>query len=153
MTSISSSNSSSGKPHKSFGATDFLWRLIAALVLVLLTFNPGGYSYFHWFKAALAGEGAQALHYFMGVILLVGWSIFLIATGRSLGTFGTILSAALIGTGIWLLTDVGIISADSATAVTWLVLIALAILLAVGLSWAHIWRRLSGQLEVDDTDH
>jgi len=144
------SDSSSGNPHKSFGAFDFLWRVAAAVFLVLITYNPSGFSYFHWFKYALSGEGVQAIHYFAGVILLAGWAIFVIATSRSLGTFGTLLSAAVIGTGIWLLTDIGIVRANSATAITWLALIALAVLLAVGLSWAHIWRRLSGQIEVDE---
>ena len=144
------SDKSSDKPHKSFGFMDFLWRGIAAIALVFVTFNPSGYSYFHWFKDALAGEGAGAVHYFVGVVLLAGWSIFVIGTSRSLGTFGTVLSAAVIGTGIWLLADIGIIQTDSATAITWLSLIALALLLAVGLSWAHIWRRLSGQIDVDE---
>jgi len=146
------SDTTPNKPHRSFGAIDFLWRMVAALVLVLLTFNPSGYSYIHWVKHAFSGEGLQAVHFFTGIILLVGWSIFVIATRRSLGTFGTALSATLIGTGIWLLTDIGIIQVGSATTVTWLVLIALAILLAAGLSWSHIWRRLSGQLEVDEVD-
>jgi hypothetical protein len=140
------------KPHKSFGFLDFLWRVIAAVVLVLLTFNPSGYSYFHWFKDALSSNGAQAVHYFVGVLLLSGWAIFVIATSRSLGTLGTVLSAAVIGTGIWLLADIGMVRAGSATAITWLALVALAILLAIGLSWAHIWRRLSGQIEVDEVN-
>ena len=140
------------KPHKSFGAMDFLWRLVAALALVFVTFNPSGLSYIHWAKAAFSGEGLQAVHFFAGIILLIGWSIFIIATSRSLGTFGTILSVALMASGIWLLADIGIIQVDSATTVTWLVLIVLAFLLAVGLSWSHVWRRLSGQLEVDEVD-
>ena len=144
------SDSSSTKPHKSFGALDFLWRLIAAILLVLATFNPSGYSYVHWLKHALSGEGLLALHFFLGVVLLVGWTIYIVATSHSLGTLGTFLGAALIGTAIWLLADVGAIQVDSATSVTWLALIALGILLAIGLSWSHIWRRLSGQLEVDD---
>jgi ABC-type Mn2+/Zn2+ transport system permease subunit len=83
---------------------------------------------------------------------LVGWTVG-VATRNSLGTLGTLLSAALIGTGIWLLTRIGVVHADSASAITWLALVALAILLAIGLSWSHIWRRLSGQLEVDDNSH
>lgn len=144
------SDKSAAKPHTSFGPMDFLLRLLASIVLVLITFNPTGYSYFHWFKEAFTGEGAHAIHYFAGVVLVVGWSIFIIATSRSLGGFGSFLSTAVIGTGIWLLADMGILRADSATAITWLILFALAILLAVGLSWAHIWRRLSGQIDVDE---
>jgi hypothetical protein len=55
----------------------------------------------------------------------------------------------LLGTGIWLLVDVGVLHPDSTGAITWLALFALATLLAIGMSWSHIWRRLSGQLEVD----
>lgn len=68
------------------------------------------------------------------------------SSGKPHKSFG----AVLIGTGIWLLTDIGIVRAESASAITWLALIALGILLAIGLSWSHVWRRLSGQLEVDE---
>ena len=146
------SDSSSSKPHKSFGFKDFLWRLLAAFVLVFVTFNPSGYSYLHWVKIDFSDKGLSAAHFFVGVILLVGWAIFVIASRRSLGTLGTILGVALIGTGIWLLVDLGLIHVGSTTAITWLALITLAILLAIGLSWSHIWRRLSGQLEVDEID-
>ena len=43
--------------------------------------------------------------------------------------------AALVGTGIWLLVDVGVIHADSTQAITWLALVAVAFVLAVGMSW------------------
>jgi len=139
------------KPHSSFGLKDFAWRLLAALVLVFSSYNPSGHSYLHWVRDTFSGNGLAAVHYFVGVLLLVGWAVFLVATRRSLGTLGTVLGAALIGTGIWFLSQIGLVHASSARAVTWLALIALAILLAIGLSWSHIWRRLSGQLEVDDS--
>jgi hypothetical protein len=140
---------SSSKPHRSFGFMDFLWRWIAALILVFATYNPAGKSYFHWAKNAFSGDGLQALHYFVGVILIACWTIFIIATERSLGALGSIISAALIGTGLWLLVDIGVLHADSMSTVAWLALFALGTLLAIGLSWSHIWRRISGQLEVD----
>lgn len=140
----------SKKPHQSFGFIDFLWRWAAALALVFATYNPSGKSYFHWVKAAFSGEGLDPLHYFIGVILLAGWTIFVIATERSLGALGSMIGAALIGTGIWLLVDLGVLHAESMSTIAWLVLFALATLLAIGLSWSHIWRRLSGQLEVDE---
>ena len=130
----------------------FLWRLLASLVLVFATYNPSGFSYFHWVSAAFTESRMGAVHFFVGVILLIGWTIFCVSTSRSLGTLGTFLGAALIGTGIWVLAQFGLIRADSANAVVWLSLAALAILLAIGLSWSHIWRRLSGQLEVDEVD-
>jgi hypothetical protein len=142
--------SDNGNLHKSFGAPDFIWRWVAALVLVLITFNPFGYSYFHWFKEAFTADGTGAIHYFVGVVLLIGWSVFVIATSNSLGAFGTIMGVALIGTGFWLLADFGIINADSTTAITWLVLVAIATLLAIGVSWSHVRRRFTGQVDVDD---
>jgi hypothetical protein len=140
----------SRKPHTSFGIVDFIWRWAAGLALVFATWNPSGYSWFHWARAAFEGEGLRAQHYFLGVLLVAGWAIFLIATERSLGALGSIIGAAIIGTGIWLLVDLGVLHADSFNAVAWLALVALATLLAIGLSWSHIWRRLSGQLEVDE---
>ena len=139
-----------GKPHRSFGFMDFLWRWLAGLALVFATYNPSGWSYFHWVKADFGGDGLGPLHYFIGVILIAGWTIFVIATERSLGALGSVIGAALIGTGIWLLVDLGVLHAGSASTIGWLALFALATLLAIGLSWSHIWRRLSGQLEVDE---
>ena len=137
------------KPHRSFGIVDFLWRWAAALALVFATYNPSGKSYIHWVKASFSGEGLEALHYFVGVILIAVWATFIIATERSLGTLGSIIGAALLGTGIWLLIDMGVLHPDSTSSIAWLVLFGLATLLAIGMSWSHIWRRLSGQLEVD----
>jgi hypothetical protein len=137
------------KPHRSFGIVDFLWRWAAALALVFATYNPSGKSYIHWVKASFSGEGLEALHYFVGVILIAVWATFIIATERSLGALGSIIGAALLGTGIWLLIDMGVLHPDSTSSIAWLVLFGLATLLAIGMSWSHIWRRLSGQLEVD----
>ena len=138
------------KTHQSFGLKDFLWRWGLALVLVLATVNPSGWSWLHWARTAFDGDGLGPVHYFTGVILLAGWAMLIVATHRSLGMLGSVISAAIIGTGIWFLVDLGVLSAGSVNAITWLALIALATLLAVGLSWSHVWRRMSGQLEVDD---
>ncbi len=138
------------KPHKSFGFMDFLWRWGAAIVLVLATYNPSGHSFVHWIFASIGEQNLGAMHFLVGVILLAGWAAYLAATGNSLGTMGTVLGAALIVGSIWLLSDVGLVKADSTQAIVWLSLFAIATLLAIGMSWSHIWRRLSGQLEVDD---
>jgi len=71
---------------------------------------------------------------------------------RALGTLGLILGAAFFATLIWLLIDSGILSASSAKSVTWIALICIAGLLAIGVSWAHVWRKVTGQLEVNDDD-
>ena len=48
--------------------------------------------------------------------------------------------------------DWGLLAAENIDAVTWLVEILLAGVLAIGMSWSHIRRRMSGQVDVDDTD-
>lgn len=137
---------------KEFGTLGLFARFIAALLLVVSTYNPSGYSFFHWVRNAPSGSGLGPEHFVVGIVLIIGWAILLIATQRSLGTFGLALGAALLGGIVWLFVDLGWVSLSSVSAVTWIILVCLAVLLSVGLSWSHIWRRLTGQLEVDDND-
>lgn len=125
-------------------------RFVLALALVLLTYNPTDYSYVHWFRSALSAGAAGPEHYFVGVVLLIGWVMFVRATVLSLGGIGIVLGAAFFGTLMWVLTTYEIIPAKSATAITWITLVCVACLLAMGMSWSHIRRRLSGQYDVDD---
>jgi len=46
----------------------------------------------------------------------------------------------------------GLLSLDRPSVFTWVVLTMLAAVLATGMSWSHIRRRLSGQLDVDDIE-
>lgn len=129
----------------------FLIRLGMSMTLVLATFNPSGYSYFHWLKASLPGS-ISALQAFSGVIVLIGWVMFIRAGRRSLGFIGFVLAGAFFATLFWLLMDWGLLSAENIAAATWLVEILLAGVLAIGMSWSHIRRRLSGQVDVDGTE-
>lgn len=138
------------KSRKSFGFMDFVWRWLTAIILVLATYNPGGFSFVHWLLGSFGEQSLGALHFLAGIVLVAGWTAYLVATGRSLGTLGTVIGAALIIGCIWLMADLGLIHPDSTNALVWLGLFAIATLLALGMSWSHIWRRLSGQLEVDD---
>ena len=83
---------------------------------------------------------------------MIGWTILLVATWRSLDTFGVILVVLLFGGLVWLLIESGMLEPDSFGAITWLVLVSLAGLLAVGLSWSHIWRRMTGQFDTNEDD-
>ena len=53
---------------------------------------------------------------------------------------------------VLLLVDLGWLQADSITSATWIVLICLSALLALGLSWTHMWRRLTGQVDTADDE-
>lgn len=125
----------------------FLLRFLMSLILVFATWNPSGWSYSHWLLNVLPNVTAALA--FVGVVLLIGWILFLHATLDSLGLLGILLAAAFFGTLTWLLFDLGWLSANSG-ALSYVALVLIAAVLALGMSWAHVWRRLSGRVEVDD---
>lgn len=129
-----------------------MWRFIAALVLVLLTYNPSGHSGYHWLSGAIANKAFGPTHLILVAILAIGWVIFWIATWRALGALGVALAGMLLGGIIWLFYDIGLLQSHSADAITWISLVCTAAVLAVGVSWSHVWRRLTGQYNVEDVD-
>ena len=97
-------------------------------------------------------SGPIPLKIFAGIVLLIGWAVYIRATRRSLGIIGISLAIGFFATLLWLLIDLNIIPADSVRAVTYLILIIISGLLATGICWSHIRRRISGQLDVDDIE-
>jgi hypothetical protein len=150
-----SDKSQSGRASREFNFLSFVWRFVASLILVLISYNPTQYSYWKWLMAAQSAEPSVLgpEHFVVGVVLLIGWVILLAATQRSLGFLGLMLGGALLGGVVWLLVDIGWINVQTVSSATWVGLICVALLLAVGLSWSHVWRRLTGQFEVDDGDN
>ncbi|MBT5218844.1 MAG: hypothetical protein HOI35_01590 [Woeseia sp.] len=142
----------SGRSSREFNFAGFMWRFIASLALVIASYNPTQYSFWGWVYAARGSEELGPEHFVVGVTLLIGWVILLAATQRSLGFLGLLLGGALLGGVVWLLVDIGWLNVNSMTEVTWIGLVCVSSLLAVGLSWSHVWRRLTGQFEVDDND-
>lgn len=140
------------KSREAFGLGEFAVRLVAALAMVLATWNPTGYSYADWLEGAWSADSMGAVHAFFGVVLLIGWVILLRATFNSLGLLGLILGGLLLGSTVWLLFDLGVLHGQSASFISWIVLVCLAVLLAIGLSWSYVWKRLTGQVDVEDFD-
>lgn len=139
---------------QTFDSKGFLWRFIFALVLVFLTYNPTGFSYFHWIKDAFFGDHSFLTPPFamLSVVLLIGWTIYLRATFRSLGGFGLLLAVAFFAVIIWWLIDLGLLGIHDVSVFSYIVLFLFSAVLAVGMSWSHIRRRLSGQADMDDVD-
>ena len=133
-----------------FNFFDFLLRLIVAMILVLASYNPSGYSWYHWVSNAT--DRFDPLILFSGVVLLIGWVIYLRATARSLGIFGIILALAFVASLIWMLVDFGLLSVSNPTFFQYILLVVLSLVLATGMSWSHIRRRMTGQLDVDDVE-
>lgn len=128
----------------------FFSRLLFALILVFVTYNPSGYSYFHWLRDVLpAVDPYIAL---AGISLAIGWVIYMRATLRALGFIGLLLVTAVCACIFWLLFDLGLLSIERRDVIIWVALVFQSIVLAVGISWSHIRRRLSGQVDIDDVD-
>lgn len=133
-----------------FDFADFLWRWAIALVLVFATFNPTDFNFVRWVTSDLQADlPYKAL---AGLVLLIGYVIFLRATFRSIGIFGIALVAAIFAAVIWVLADLQILDPANQVLLTWIVLAAIATIMGIGVSWSHVRRRIAGQADVDDVD-
>jgi len=128
----------------------FLWRWILALVVVLGTFNPTDYSYFNW---VMQVEGQLPLKALVGIVLLIVIVIYLRATWFSIGPLGLILAGAFFSALIWVLVDFGVLALGQGSILTWIVLVFLSLILAIGMSFSLFRRRISGQVDVDDVEN
>jgi len=133
-----------------FTAGSFLGRWVFAVVLTFGTYNPSGYSYVDW----LMGEQTKfgPILAIVGLVLLIAWIIYLRATFMSMGWIGVSLGAALFACIVWLFVDLGWLSLSSTSLLGYLALLLLSLILAAGMSWSHIRRRLTGQFDVDEMD-
>ena len=131
-----------------FTAGSYLGRWVFAIILVFGTYNPSGYSYVSW----LLAEGTEFGPFLaiVGLVLLIGWVIYVRTTFLSMGWLGIILGSALFASFIWLLVRIGWLSLGSTSMVAYLALLLLSLILATGMSWSHIRRRMTGQIDVDD---
>ena len=133
-----------------FGWDSFTIRLIFAIVVVFATYNPEGVSYYDWIKDEF--PSFTVYKGFVGVILIIGWIILIRATIGALGAIGIILAIAFFGLLIWLLFDVFNIPTDSIRVITYIVQIMIVSVLSIGVSWSHIRRRISGQVDTDEIE-
>ena len=123
-----------------FDLGSFLMRLGFALALVFLTYNPSGYSWVGWLMSETA------------MVYKVAAGVFLRATWNSLGAIGTVLAGGFFAVIIWLLIEWGLIALDNSSTIAWVLLFILSGVLAVGMSWSHVRRRLSGQFDTDEIE-
>lgn len=134
-----------------FGFDNFLTRWAFALFLVLVSFNPTRFSYFNWVMTE-GTAGPLPFKILVGALLATGFIIYLHATFRSVGAGGLMLLVLIFGSAIWSLIAFGLLKLDSASAVTWVLEIVLATIMAIGISWSHVQRRLTGQIDVESVE-
>jgi hypothetical protein len=135
---------------ETFTFMSFVWRWLAALALIFATFNPAGFSFFHWITPLDGGQ--LPFKVVAGVALAVGYIVFFRATWRSIGPIGLTLVLAFFAAVIWALVDQGLLDPGNATIMAYVILVIFATVLAIGMSWSHVRRQLSGQADVMDGD-
>jgi glucan phosphoethanolaminetransferase (alkaline phosphatase superfamily) len=133
-----------------FDIFSLAWRIGFALALVLLTFNPTGHSYYHWLADGF--PSVQPLEAVAGILLVIGWVVFVRSTLAAIGTLGLVLMLALFASIVWWMVSRGWLDVSNRSAMAWVVLLILGLVLGFGMSWSHIRRRLSGQAAVDRVD-
>ncbi len=129
----------------------FLLRWLFAFVLVVATFNPSGYSLFHWLWPL---SDAQLPLKILVIIIALGCYIFyLSATFKSLGMLGIIILMAFCGTLIWLFVDQGWLDLSNSGILSWVMIFMISTVLGIGISWSHVKKRITGQFDTDDVEN
>ncbi len=125
-------------------------RYLASFALVASTFNPTGYSFFHWAHATLPKvNGLLAL---AAMTLLIAWFALVRATFRSIGLFGVLLALAFCGALVWVGVDYGLVNLNDSKALVWIALFVVAVVLGTGMSWALVRRKVTGQSDAPAAD-
>jgi hypothetical protein len=128
----------------------FLLRWLFAFGLVTATYNPTDWNFVRW--AMTDGQERLSITVLAGLLLLVGYIIYLRATLRSIGAVGMVLILALVGALLWVAYDFGLLDLRNRALTMWIGILALSLTLGIGLSWSIVRRKLSGQADVDDVD-
>ena len=146
-----------------FTWTRLLIRFVFAVLLVFLTYNPygdpaGHYSLWGWLVGDIHNfswdsftENAP-MKVLAGIVLVIGWGMYLRATWRSLGPIGVTLAIAFFAALLWVLVDSGIISLTAGKTTTTIMLVIMSAILALGMTWSMIRRRISGQVDVTEDE-
>lgn len=122
-----------------------LARMLVVLLLIAATYNPSGYSWYHW--VANSGWEHWIAKLFSFLILVAGYIVCIHATFRSLGFLLGVPLVLLILTAIWLASDQGWVDLSNWLHRTLVVQAALVVLLGTGTSFSIIRYRLAGQMD------
>ncbi len=128
----------------------FVVRWVFAFGLLSATYNPTSWNFVRWGLANY--DTMLSVTVLIGLLLSIGYIIYLRATLRSIGLFGMILVLAVAGTVLWVMFDQGLVDLTDPTLNTWIAIVVLSFVLSIGLSWSIVRRRISGQADIDDVD-
>lgn len=123
-----------------------LVRIALALVLVFCTFNPSGFSLFHWITGppvTITPGKVLAV-----IALAIGWLVCLRTAFIAMGWLGLSLGIALFGVLVWFLVDHDLLSLTG-SGIVWIGEVIVGVLLGLGLSWSLLRAKATGQIEVN----
>lgn len=121
----------------------FLVRWVGCVFIVFATFNPTGYSFYHWIAGG--GDALVPLKVAVGLALATTYLVAVRIARVALGTSGFVtglIATTLVSIGMLSLVSPGTRFAE---VVRYLHLVAVGSTLAVGISWSHIKHRVTGQ--------
>jgi hypothetical protein len=126
----------------------FLTRLFGVLFVVFSTYNPSGWSIWHWFENAWPRDWTLLLP--LALLYVVAYILLTLAAYRALRPSGIALALSFIGSVVWVLVDAGLVPLKEEGDFAIILLYTGGALLAVGVSWASAWVMLTGQVIVDN---
>ena len=132
--------------------TNLAWwvTLLMSLALALGTWNPTGNHFIHYISNVddiLSGFKPFGILIMMALWILAIKSIF-----QSLGFFGALIAAIIIGAFIWGLQQYNIINVTEFEHAGWAATIGVGLLIWFGLNASIIWKKLTGVYTTDTTD-
>ncbi len=128
----------------------FLLRWLFAFILVVVTFNPTGYSLFHWLWPL--SDTQLPLKILVVIVVFGSYIFYLSATFKSLGLLGIIILLAFCSTLIWLFVDQGWLDLSNSGILSWVMIFMVSTVLGIGISWSHVKKRITGQFDTDDVE-
>ena len=125
--------------------TGFIVRMLLTLLTVFGTYNPSGYSYYHWLWMEESGDWTLKL--FAGTVIVFLLYTHVMATWRSINVIGVTMVSLIFITNVWMLWDHGLLDLSDPTTVTLVMLSGVTLVLGVGFCWSLVRYRLSGQVD------
>ncbi len=133
-----------------FSFKGVLWRVLFALALVFVTCNPSGISYLAWLADGF--PHVTPLKAVIGLLLIGAWVFFVRSALTSMGPVGLGLVTAFFAAIVWWMSSKGWLTLGSGATLAWVGLTIVGLVLGIGMSWASIRQKASGQASVDRVD-
>lgn len=127
-------------------ALGFVTRALSCFLLVFATWNPLGYSYIGWLFSA---DGSYLSAKVLGGAFLFGaYLVYLRVTWLALRLWRTAVILGVMLTGYLAMRRAGLLDPDAPFWSSYVLLVLASTVLSIGVCWAHVKRRLTGQSQV-----